>query len=272
VRRAARRGAPERLGARSFRHGASTIEFDLVRSDRGTLGLTVGRDGAVVARAPRRAQEADVMRWVASHAEWIFRRQRDAAERAVRTPPRRFVDGELHLYLGHEYRLTIERGEVERDRRAHGADAHGVAARGVAAQRAAERVRFDGRAFRVTVGAGAPPGRVAELMDAWYMRRARTVLAERLDACWAAFPGDGRPQPTLRVKRMRSRWGSMSPKGAMSLRLDLIRAPVECIDYVILHELCHLPHRGHGREFWAMVALLVPDWKDRRKRLELLPA
>ncbi len=80
-----------------------------MRSDRRTLGLTVGRDGIVVARAPRRAREADVVRWVAGHAEWILRRQRDAAERARRTPPRRFVDGELHLYLGKPYRLTIER-------------------------------------------------------------------------------------------------------------------------------------------------------------------
>jgi predicted metal-dependent hydrolase len=247
LRRAARRRAPERLGTRSFRHGERTIEFELVRSDRRTLGLAVGRDEVVVARAPRRAREADVVRWVAGHAEWILRRQHDAAERARRTPPRRFVDGELHLYLGREYRLMIERGN-------------------------AEGVRLGGEAFRVTLGPDAPPDRVAELMDAWYMRRARAVLAERLDVCWATFPDEGRPRPTLRVKRMRSRWGSMSPACNMSLRLDLIRAPVECIDYVVLHELCHLVHPGHGRDFWAMVGALVPDWKDRRKRLELLPA
>lgn len=251
MRRAARRGAPERLGTRSFCHDGRTVEFELVRSDRRTLGLTVGRDGALVARAPRRAQEVDVVRWVAGHAEWILRRQREVAERARRTPPRRFVDGELHLYLGREYRMTIMRDGAER----------GV-----------ERVRFDGHEFRVRVGEDAPPERVAQLMDAWYMRRARAVLAERLDVCWATFPDEGRPRPTLRVKRMRSRWGSMSPKGTMSLRLDLIRAPVECIDYVVLHELCHLVHPGHGRDFWAMVGALVPDWKDRRKRLELLPA
>ncbi len=251
MRRAARRSASERLGARSFHHDGRTVEFELVRSDRRTLGLTVGRDGAVVARAPRRAREEDVVRWVAGHADWILRKQRNVAERAVLTPPRRFLDGELHLYLGREYRLTIERGGAERG---------------------PERVRFDGREFRVALDQDAPPERVAQLMDAWYMRRARTVLAERLDACWASFPGDGLPKPALRVKRMRSRWGSMSPAGAMSLRLDLVRAPVECIDYVILHELCHLLHRGHGREFWAMVGALVPDWKDRRKRLELLPA
>ena len=254
MRRAAARGAPERLGTHSFRHGACTIEFEFVKSDRRTLGLTVGRDGTVVARAPRRAREADVVRWVAGHADWIVRRQREAAERARRTPSRRFVDGEMHLYLGREYRLTIERGGAEGG-----------------AERAPERVRFDGREFRVTVDEDAPPGRVEDLMDAWYMRRARAVLAERLDVCWASFPDGGRPRPALRVKRMRSRWGSMSPAGAMSLRLDLIRAPVECIDYVIVHELCHLLHRGHGRQFWAMVGTLVPDWKDRRKRLELLP-
>ena len=252
MRRAARRRAPERLGTRSFRHGERTIEFELLRSDRRTLGLAVGRDGVVVARAPRRAREADVVRWVAGHAEWILRRQRGAAERARRTPPRRFVDGELHLYLGKPYRLTIERDEADRGE--------------------AERVRLDDDSFRVALGPDAPPERVAELMDAWYMRRARAVLAERLDVCWATFPDEGRPRPTLRVKRMRSRWGSMSPDCNMSLRLDLIRAPVECIDYVVLHELCHLVHPGHGRDFWAMVGALVPDWKDRRKRLELLPA
>ncbi len=69
---------------------------------------------------------------------------------------------------------------------------------------------------------------------------------------------------------MRTRWGSMSPKGNMSLRLDLIRAPDECIDYVILHELCHLVHPNHGREFWALVERLVPDWKRRKRLLESL--
>ena len=240
----------------SFRHGGSTIAFEVVRSDRRTLGLTVGRDGSVVVRAPRRAREADILRWVAGHAEWILRRQRAAAERARQHPPRRFVDGETHLYLGHEYRLTIERHESQ----------DGEVRRGEP-----ERVRLDDGAIHVVVDRHAPPRRVAELMDAWYLRRAREVFSEQLDACWASFPSGDRPRPAFRVRRMRSRWGSMSPKGGMSLRLDLVRAPVECIDYVIVHELCHLVHPHHGPEFWALVEGQVPDWKDRRKRLAALP-
>jgi hypothetical protein len=64
----------------------------------------------------------------------------------------------------------------------------------------------------------------------------------------------------------------MSPKGSMSLKLDLVRAPQECIDYVIVHELCHLVHPNHGREFWTLVERLVPDWRHCRRRLKSLPA
>ncbi len=213
--------APRTSVTRSFRHGERTIVFELVRSDRRTLGLTVGRDGSVVARAPRRAREADVLRWVAGHAEWIMRRRRDAAERARLRPPRRFVDGESHLYLGREHRLTVERGAD-----AEGAHEDPTAQGGALVARTTGRVRFDGREFRVRLGPDAPPQHVAELMDAWYLRRARAVLAERLDACWASFPGDGRPCPALRVKRMRSRWGSMSPKGRMSAGEEYAGLPI----------------------------------------------
>ena len=232
---------------RSIRHEEQTISFALVKTDRKTLGLTVRRDGSVVARSPRRARESDVLKWVAGHADWIVRKQQAVARLEPRTPPLRYVEGETHLYLGRRYPLAIAHGEVE-------------------------SVRLAGSRFRVTSSADAPAGRVKELMDDWYARQAHEQFAERLDACWTAFPSVGRQPPALRVRRMRTRWGSMSPRGSMSLRLDLIRAPVECIDYVIFHELCHLMHPNHGRAFWTMVAELVPDWKRRKRRLELMLA
>jgi hypothetical protein len=240
-----RRRTPAATVTRSIRHGDETITFELVRSDRRTLGFTVRRDGGVVVRAPRRAHEADVLRSVAGRADWIARKQREFAESAARTPPLRYEEGETHLYLGRPCPLAIEQGEVE-------------------------TVRLAGDALRVTVRPGAPAGHVKDLLDKWYVHRARRHLPARLDACWATFPSDGHHRPTLRLKRMRTRWGSMSPKGNMSLRLDLIRAPGECIDYVIFHELCHLVHPNHGREFWALVERLVPDWKRRKRLLESL--
>lgn len=247
MRRLARHRAPAVTVARSIRHGEQTIPFDLVRSDRRTLGLTVHRDGRVVARAPRRVREEDVLSWVAGHADWIVRKRRAVARLAPLTPSARYVEGETHLFLGRRCRLAIEQGEIE-------------------------GVCLTGDRLQVTANADAPAGRVKELMDEWYARQARVRFADRLDACWAAFPPAVGEPPVLRVRRMRSRWGSMSPRRSMSLRLDLVRAPVECIDYVIFHELSHLVHPNHGREFWTLVEELVPDWKQRKRRLELILA
>ena len=250
-----RRRPPGTPVSHTVRHRGEAISFELVRSDRRTLGFVVKRDGRVVVRAPRRAREADVLQRVAGHGDWILRKRREFAESEQRTRLS-YVDGEVHLYLGRRYPLAIERSE-------------------------GEGVRLAGRRLRVTLRADTdaspqrsvpPPERVKELLDEWYARQARQVLAERLEACWASFPSDGRRLPALRLKRMRTRWGSMSAKGSMSLRLDLIRAPQECIDYVIVHELCHLVHPDHGSEFWALVERLVPDWKRRKRRLERLPS
>ncbi len=240
-----RRRTPATAATRSVRCGDETISFRLVKSDRRTLGFAVRPDGSVIVRAPRRARETDVLKSVAGHADWILRKQRDFARPGSRTPRRRYVDGETHLYLGRRYRLATEHGEVE-------------------------AVRLVGGSFRVVTHADAPAGHIEDLMDDWYARQARRCLPDRLDACWASFPSDGRRMPALRLKRMRTRWGSMSPTGAMSLRIDLIRAPRECIDYVIFHELCHLAHPNHGREFWTLVEEFVPDRKQLKRRLELL--
>jgi predicted metal-dependent hydrolase len=231
------------------------MHFELVRSDRRTLGIAVRPDGSVVVRAPRRARESEIAHRVIDHGAWLERTRRKLAAHRALMPPPLYAEGELHLLLGRRYPLTIAHGEPE-------------------------AVRLTGGRLQVTLdGArdGAQPERARRLLEGWYERQARQCLTARLEACWASFcsNGDaalGHDLPKLRLKRMRTRWGSMSPKGAMSLNLDLVRAPVPCIDYVIVHELCHLVHAHHGREFWALVERLMPDWRRRRRLLrETLP-
>jgi len=66
---------------------------------------------------------------------------------------------------------------------------------------------------------------------------------------------------------MKSRWGSCSTHGAITLNLNLVQASAPLIDYVIVHELCHLREFNHSPRFWALVASVIPDWKTRRKAL-----
>ena len=80
--------------------------------------------------------------------------------------------------------------------------------------------------------------------------------------------GEGIPLPKFRIRQMKSRWGSCSPTGWITLNLLLIKTPQECIDYVIVHELCHLKVRGHGPRFWSLVEKFMADYKERRKELK----
>jgi len=109
--------------------------------------------------------------------------------------------------------------------------------------------------------------RTKKLLDAWYRSRADMFFHERLAACrhWAAQ--EGIPMPDLRIRKMRTRWGSFSLKGGMTLNLLLIMVPVECLDYVILHELCHYKVGRHGPRFWRLLKRVMPDCEERKKEL-----
>jgi predicted metal-dependent hydrolase len=104
------------------------------------------------------------------------------------------------------------------------------------------------------------------LLWRWYRQRAKQKFAERLQKCLAKF--HNMPPPPLAIVRLKKRWGSMTPSGRLTLNLDLIRAPVECIDYVIIHELCHRLHPHHGRQFQQLLAAKVGDWRAIKQKLE----
>ena len=161
-----------------------------------------------------------------------------------RTPQRRFVGGESHLYLGRKYRLKIRRSETEGVLLTHGF-------------------------FHITV-ADTGPQRVASLLTAWYRRRSEICFAQIFEDCWRRhrFQKRGAEKPILKIRTMKTRWGSLSKKGAMTLNLELIKTPRECIEYVIVHELCHLLHLNHGKAFYGLLESILPDWKRRKQKLE----
>ena len=112
--------------------------------------------------------------------------------------------------------------------------------------------------------------RRAPAPDAAEVDEARRVLGKRYAACWDVFARPGEVKPDLRVRVMRSRWGSLTAAGRVSLNAYLVRAPDACIDAVIYHEFCHMRVRGHGVDFYKELARYVPDWKARRRELKTL--
>lgn len=223
-------------------YGSETIRYEVrFLASRQTLAIEVHPDSRVLVRAPVDCPEALIAQRVQKRAAWISRQLAEFERYRPRTPARQYVNGESHLYLGRQYRLKLAQGD-------------------------SASVKLT-RGQLLAVLPGEPePERVKALLHRWYLDRARAVFTEVLDASLLHFKGV--EQPRLIVRAMQSRWGSLSRAGTMTLNANLVRAPRPCIEYVVVHELCHTRHRDHDARFFKLLGQVLPDWEQRKQRLE----
>ena len=112
-----------------------------------------------------------------------------------------------------------------------------------------------------------------ELVEDWYKECAHLKFRDRLEVNLNRFPDPDAYRPAgLIVRQLQQRWGSMSPSLRLLLNRRLIQAPVDAIDYVITHELCHITEPHHGSAFFELLARVMPDWENRKSRLERVMA
>lgn len=223
-------------------YGPETIRYQVQWvSTRRTLSIEVHPDQRVIVRAPVGCAEEIISARVKKRGAWISRQIADFQRYSPRTPQRRYVSGETHLYLGWQYRLKVVTGE-------------------------SASIRMNRGQLVVTLREKADPDRVRTMLHRWYLDRARRVFGEVLDQCLLRFKGHRRPR--LIVRAMKSRWGSLSPSGSMTLNADLVRAPRVCVEYVVVHELCHLQHSDHSAEFYKLLDRAMPDWQRLKRQLE----
>lgn len=222
--------------------GTDTIRYEVrFLASRQTLAIEVHPDSRVLVRAPVDCPEALIAERVQKRAAWISRQLAEFERYRPRTPERQYINGESHLYLGRQYRLKLAEGD-------------------------SASVKLTRGQLLVSLPGEREPERVKTLLHRWYLDRARAVFTEVLDASLIHFKGV--EQPRLIVRAMQSRWGSLSRAGTMTLNLNLVRAPRPCIEYVVTHELCHTRHRDHDARFFKLLGHVMPDWEQRKQRLE----
>jgi predicted metal-dependent hydrolase len=203
----------------------------LIRSKRKTVAIIVEHDGKVTVRAPMRLAERHIQDFVESHAEWIAK-TRARLQAAPRVAAKCYVEGESILYLGRAYPLKI-----------------------VARQRPA--VTFDGAAFRL---AKTDIPKAQEAFVRWYKGEATRLFFERMVTLAGMH---GFHYQKIRISSARTRWGSCSSRGTLSFTYRLVMAPLEVVDYVVLHELVHTQVRNHSKTFWDKLGEILPDYKRR---------
>jgi predicted metal-dependent hydrolase len=272
------------------------VAFDVRWSRRRrTIGISIPREGAPRLAAPVGCRRATLEIAVRAKLPWVRRKLGERAALAQLAAPRRYETGERFPYLGHDYRLVLlddtpgadgvsgDDGAPARNGRDKdvqlvllddGNDAAGGAATAGQGDRGQSEVVQDG-AGKSAPGLALRRGRFElpsslsgqgrECFEAWYRARAADVLVARV-AHFAPLFGVG--PPVVRIKDMRTRWGSCSSHGRISLHWGLVLLSRDVLDYVVVHELAHLREMNHGARFWRGVEEILPDYRERRARLK----
>lgn len=228
----------------TLQYGTRTIEYELTYTSRATLAIHVHPDRRVTVEAPDGSDLALIEQKIRKRAPWILRQQRDFEHAAGEQPARQYVSGETHRYLGRQYRLKVIQSATRR-----------------------ESARMSRGRLLVYARDPGNTQRVKTLIEAWYRKQAKRVFQERLAVWYPKVARFGIDLPVVMIRQMKSRWGSCTESGKITLNLKLIQMPKECIDYVIVHELCHLKEHNHSPAFYAMLDKIMPDWRDRRRKL-----
>ncbi len=221
------------------------IRYCLERKDVKNLNLRVLKDGRVFVSANSSVSCDEVDRFVCRKAQYIMRamdRFHDMAQ--YRPQPKRYVSGETFNLLGRGLRLQV-------------------------LQAAEDSVSSDGCYIRLEVKDASNFERKQRIVNRFLDQQCETVFTEIIDALYPLFRKYGVEKPSLRIRDMETRWGScLAKKGIITLNRRLIEAPGNCIEYVVMHELCHLIHPNHSKHFYAFLTMLMPDWKERKQYLD----
>ncbi|MCK4906089.1 MAG: M48 family metallopeptidase [Spirochaetes bacterium] len=230
--------------SRSVIYGQKTIDYSLFYIERKTLEIAVHPDNTVIVKAPINSDISLIEKKINKRARWILRQLKYFNQFTPKTPDRCYINGETHLYLGKHYRLKISRGDNNSIKLLQGF-------------------------FQITCREEPAPEITKRLLSKWYLEKANIQFNESLNRCWSKFKKFGFTKPTISIKRMQKRWGSLSNKGTMTLNTNLVKAPKECVDYVVTHEICHLKYQDHSPEFFKLLDSIIPGWEKIKHKLEL---
>lgn len=229
---------------KQIKYGRSLIEYKLVREARRNLSITVQPDKVVVVRAPLSSSQSEIDQRLIKRGKWVLNQINYFDQFHPLQPEREYVGGETHYYLGRQYRLHIEK-ELP------------------------ETVKLVGKFFEIRLNNSSDRSRVRMLLQQWYADHARLQIEHRARKLINQVLGSNFADVSITYNFLKKRWGICKPDGSITFNVELIKTPVQCVDYVIVHELCHLKHPNHDKSFYSLLETVLPDWRQRKQKLEL---
>lgn len=229
-------------------YGTKRIEYSIKRAKRKkTLAVNVTQTARVVVLAPNCLSKGQISRIVAKKARWIFEKQEYFKRLIALFPEKEFVSGEQILFLGRRYRLKIK--EVQ--------------------EKCSGVPELMGRRIFISVNQHLSSEEkrkiIKDALIKWYISKSATIIKQRTNRhskLLGVIPRE------IKIKDQKKRWGSCSSNGTLRFNWRIAIAPISIVDYVVVHELCHLKIKNHSSEFWRLVSLVLPDCQRRRDWLK----
>jgi predicted metal-dependent hydrolase len=232
------------MSKRKLLFGSETIDYTLQYSDRKTLGITVTPEMEVIVTAPIKTEIHKIELKLIKRAPWILKNLSFFLAFYPKTPKRKYVSGETHLYLGRQYLLKVIIGQDE-------------------------SVKLIGKYIVIF---SKSSNNVKNLLEGWYQSQAKNKIHSIALPLIEKFKKYKVEPKSIEFRSMLKRWGSCTAKGKIILNPELIKAPKGSIEYVITHELCHLIHHDHTQYFFSLQTKEMKDWEKWKIKLENLLA
>lgn len=221
----------------------SEIRYEFKRSHRRSVVAKIRRDGVIEVRAPLLYRESNMLVFLNQHKRWIFNHF-DRLQNAD-NQQKKYISGEIHYYLGKKYTLQVVESNTN-------------------------SVFIESNSLIINSKYPENPEYLEIQLNKWYRNQAKIVFSELLPPIIEKFRKYNVAPAKISIRDMRSRWGSCSRKGNISLNLQLIKLNENCIRQVMVHEMCHLVYFNHQAGFYALMEEMMPNWKNWKKELRFL--
>jgi len=242
--------SPEKMPQKII-YGEQTIDYQIhfVAVRQKKIAIHIHPNGSVQVEAPTNTHLSEINNAVQKRARWVLKHLNQIEIQSSYILPREYISGETHFYLGRRYLLKIHIEKSQNSLSKNGG------------------VKLIQGKFQIHT-MDQSPHYIKMLLWDWYKTQSRIVFHRHLQNIRTNISWMHDELPQWKLLTMKKRWGSCSPKGIITLNPHLVKASNDCIDYVILHEICHLKEHNHSQRFYKLLDQNMPDWKVRKVKLD----
>lgn len=251
------------------------IAYTLILTERKSVGITIHPDMSVIVRAPHNSNHQDIDQLIRARGPWILRHLQRFAEKPPapkshalqqdttlqntslqdatlqETDPQDItLQNYTYLFLGERLPLHIAPSPTNQITR--------------------PTICLENGRIYLQIKDIHDQEEIQAQLDKWARSQAEVIFTRQMLIHFLKFQHRVPKLPTLKIRRMKARWGSCSSKGVITLNQKLIHMDETLIDYVIVHELCHLIEHNHSKAYYALLTQMMPDWAERRQELNAL--